>query len=132
MNSFYEYFNIPKINYYSPGRTYDSEGNCCEYYIEMCYPSIEPVYFQLLVFYNHYLDGTPLTCTDIDSHSLCNQLTSAILQRVQELEQTQDVLEEKQEVYDIFEDYYCFEGKAIEECSQEFTKELLRGTVSKI
>ena len=51
MEEFFEYFQIPKIEYKEPGRCVDDAGEICEWYISYDYPSIEPVFFDLLNYY---------------------------------------------------------------------------------
>lgn len=108
---FYELFNIPKIEYTSPGRTVDEDGEICDYYIEKEYPSIEPVFFELLNYYNTSLLGEAFAVEEISEFTLCNALRERIVCRVMELSKTADVSEEIQDIYDILDDYYCFKGE---------------------
>ena len=108
MEEFFEYFQIPKIEYKEPGRCVDDNGEICEWYISYDYPSIEPVFFDLLNYYNTLLNGKPLMVDNITEYKLCKALADAILERVKELEKETDVTQEKQDIYDILEDYYCF------------------------
>ena len=86
MEEFFEYFQIPKIEYKEPGRCVDDAGEICEWYISYDYPSIEPVFFDLLNYYNTLLNGTPLMVDNITEYKLCKALADAILERVKELE----------------------------------------------
>ena len=45
---------------------------------------------------------------NITEYKLCKALADVILERVKELEKETDVTQEKQDIYDILEDYYCF------------------------
>lgn len=107
---FYELFKIPKIEYTSPGRTVDDEGEICDYYIEKEYPSIVPVFFELLNYYATSLGGETFAVEEVSEFTLCNTLREKMVNRVLELSKTADVSEEIQDIYDILEEYYGFEG----------------------
>lgn len=106
LNEFFEYFNIPKIEYREPGRTVDDNGDICEWYIDYDYPSVEPVFMDLLNYYNMQLGGTPLFVDNITEYKLCKVLADAVLKRVLEMSLEGDVEIEKQEIREIFTDYY--------------------------
>lgn len=108
---FYELFNIPKIEYKQPGRTVDDNNEICEYYIDYQYPPTEPVFFELLNYYNTCLWGKLFNVQDITEFSLCNTLRENIVKRILELSKTQDTSEELQDIYDIFNDYYNLRGE---------------------
>ena len=105
-NEFFEYFNIPKIEYREPGRTVDTLGDIAEWYVDYDYPSVEPVFMDLLNYYNTCLGGTPLSVDNITEYKLCKVLTDAVLKRVLEMSLEEDVEMEKQDIREIFTDYY--------------------------
>ena len=114
-NEFFEYFDIPKIEYREPGRTVDDNGDVCEWYIDYDYPSAEPVFMDLLNYYNTQLGGTPLSVDNITEYKLCKVLLDAILKRVKEIEVEQGITFEKDDIKEIFTDFY---GDGIEETEE--------------
>lgn len=108
MNKFFEYFNIPKIEYREPGRVVDDEGELAEWYIDYDYPSVEPVFMDLLHYYYGNLHGNRLFISGaIEPYILCNTLSEAILGLFLDAEEKGlDMSEEKEEVREIFTDFY--------------------------
>lgn len=116
-NEFFEYFNIPKIEYREPGRTVDDNGDICEWYIDYDYPSIEPVFMELLNYYNVQLDGDRLSVDNMTEHKLCEVITDAILARVKELSKETDVTMEKADIREIFTDVFGEESEEVYGCN---------------
>lgn len=105
MDKFFEIFEIPKIEYRTPGRTYDCEGELCEWYVERDYPSIEPVYFDLLNLYEVQYNGEPLT-VNLKEYDLRKTLQDALVKLYEEETDTEIKLELKADIQEIFKDYY--------------------------
>ena len=103
MNRFFEVFEIPKIEYREPGRAVDDDGEVCEWYIDYDYPSIEPVFFDLVNLYNVHYTGREVNCPLIETN-----LKKCIMQSLLDLN---DVLDDdlkaelKRDIQDIFKDY---------------------------
>lgn len=107
-DEFFEFFNIPKIEYKEPGRTVDDNGDICEWYVDYIYPSIEPVFMDLLHYYYGNLHGNKIFISGcIDSYSLCNTLSDAIIGNIKDAEASGlDMSDERADIKEIFEDYY--------------------------
>lgn len=105
MDKFYEYFNIPKVEYREPGRVYDDDGELCEWYISEEYPSLTPVFFELLHYYYGNLHGDELPLTEMRANTLLETLTTALVERVMLLEQEHDMSDEKNDIKEIILDY---------------------------
>ena len=104
MDKFFEIFEIPKVEYRTPGRTVDDEGEICEWYVERDYPSIEPVYFDLLNLYEVQYNGVPLT-VNLKEYDLRKTLQDALVKLYEE--QTEEIKSElKADIQEIFKDYY--------------------------
>lgn len=82
-NNFYETFNVKKVEYLAPSRTVDEDGEISEYYVEECYPSLDPNFIDLLDFYNAYYKNEGLK---LDSYELKYQLCEALLNKCNSLE----------------------------------------------
>lgn len=108
MDEFFEYFNIPKIEYRSPSRTWS--GDEVDYYVEYYYPPVEEVFFDLLNYYNMQLNGEPLTIIGMNETKLCHVLTGAILNRVKELGYG------KEDIKEIFDEVFSNIYERREEC----------------
>ena len=80
-NNFYETFNVKKVEYLAPSRTVDEDGEISEYYVEECYPSLDPNFIDLLDFYSSHYDDLKL-----DSYELKCQLCEALLNKCNSLE----------------------------------------------
>lgn len=104
MNKFFEYFNIPKIEYREPSRTWS--GDEVDYYVEYDYPSAEPVICDLINYYNMQLNGKSISIENLTESNLCKTVCMAILARVKELSKTHNVEIEKEDIRAIFIDVY--------------------------
>lgn len=103
-DTFFEIFEIPKIKYETPGRVEDNDGEICEWYIEEDYPSIEPVFFDLLCYYETYLWGKEKN-TKLNSYELKHDLIKIILEEYNNTEG--DLKKEiKRDIQEIFSDCY--------------------------
>ena len=80
-NNFYETFNVKKVEYLAPSRTVDDDGEISVYYIEECYPSLDPNFIDLLDFYTYHYDDLKL-----DSYELKCQLCEALLNKCNSLQ----------------------------------------------
>lgn len=103
-DTFYETFGINKLEVREPGRTVDNDGEICEWYIDYQYPSIEPVFFDLLNIYEVQYNG-PAFVINITEHNLKQCLIKKILELYNNLEQ--NIKKEfKQDIKDTFVEYY--------------------------
>lgn len=83
-NKFYEIFGVEKTEYLSPSRTVDEDGEISEYYVEECYPSLDPNFMDLLDYYNwNYNKENKIK---VDSFSLKKLLCSELLNTYNSLE----------------------------------------------
>lgn len=108
---FYELLNIPKIEYTTPGRCVDDDNEICDYYCEYHYPSILPVFFDVLDYYLYYMNGEPFGLREVSTPKLCKKLQNKVVERLLYLSNYHSIEQEQQELYDIFDDYYYFEGR---------------------
>lgn len=122
-DKFYETFNIAKIEYSSPGRTVDGDGEICEWYLDYEYPSIEPVFFDLL----NILDvqyNTDKINTFLNDYDLRLNLVQGLLNLYETLDP--ELKEElKRDVKDVFDEYY-----SVKECENPDKKEWVAPTPS--
>ena len=108
---FFKLFEVGKIEYRTPGRTVDDEGEICEWYVEREYPPIEPVFFDLLNLFVQYNYDKTIYCP-LREYSLCLNLVQGLMELHSEL--NEELKEElKRDIQDIFTDYY--EGEIIED-----------------
>ena len=108
-DKFFETFGIEKIPYKTPGRTYDYDGELCEWYIEYEYPSIEPVFFDLLNILNvQYSYDNTIYC-ELNAYNMRLNLVQGLLDLYESLgEELKGEL--RQDVYETFKDYYNVDG----------------------
>ena len=108
-DKFFETFSIEKIPYKTPGRTYDCDGELCEWYIEYEYPSIEPVFFDLLNILNvQYSYDNTIYC-ELNAYNMRLNLVQGLLDLYESLgEELKGEL--RQDVYETFKDYYNVDG----------------------
>lgn len=108
IDEFHESFNIPKIEYKQPGRTVDDDGDICEWYTWEDYPSIQPVFMELLNYYYGNLHGTKIFMScEITPQNLCCTLVEAIIGNIEDsIKRGINMEDEIQDIRDIFTDYY--------------------------
>ena len=99
---FYELFEIPKVRYNTPGRTYDDNG-VCEHYTEEVYPEIEPVFFDLLNIYEVQYHGD-LVITSLKANMLKNQLKDSLVILYNKLDEEKKK-ELKEDIQSTFKEY---------------------------
>ena len=104
-NKFFETFGIERIPYRTPGRTYDDEGELCEWYIEYDYPSIEPVFFDLLNILNVQYQEKKTNFCELNDYNLRLNLVQGLLDLYESLDEELKG-ELRQDVYETFHDYY--------------------------
>jgi len=108
-DKFFETFGIEKIPYKTPGRTYDGDGELCEWYIEYEYPSIEPVFFELLnILTVQYSYDKTIYC-ELKDYNMRLNLVQGLLDLYESLD-SELKGELRQDVYETFKDYYNVDG----------------------
>lgn len=102
MDKFFEYFEIPKVEYEEPGRDVDDEGNIASWYVTELYPDVEPHVIDLLDYYNTWLNGNPLCIDNITPYKLCKVVCDAVLNKIKAISLVEDVEDYKQDIRAIF------------------------------
>ena len=101
---FFELFEIPKIEYREPARVEDCNGDICEWYVTEDFPSIEPIFFDLLNIYEVQYNGNPIVI-NLTAFDLKNYLQEGLINLYNN--STEDIRKAlKEDIQYTFKEYY--------------------------